>query len=76
MIVQLVNERNNNNNEKDKQIQELKIKHHVVKQDQFKQEEKIEELRREVLPNLNCRSKLGKLNTRLQSRITSSLNSK
>ena len=49
MIVQLVNERNNNNNEKDKKIKELKVKHHVIKQDQFKQEEKIEQLRREVL---------------------------
>lgn len=48
MIVELINERNNNNNVKDKQIKQLKLDYHSIKQDQIKQEERIEILRKEV----------------------------
>lgn len=48
MIVDLINERNNNNNKKDKEIKSLKLANHAIKQDQIRQEEKIEKLRKEV----------------------------
>lgn len=48
MIVELINERNNNNNKKDKQIKELKLTNYSIKQDQLKQEERIEVFRKEV----------------------------
>jgi hypothetical protein len=48
MISKLIEERNNNNNIKDRQIRELKIANHEIKQDQIKQENLIEALRKEV----------------------------
>lgn len=48
MIIDLVNERNNNNNKKDKEIKDLKLLNFSIKQDQFKQEAKIEEMRKEI----------------------------
>lgn len=48
MISKLIEERNNNNNIKDRQIKELKIINHEIKQDQIKQENHIEALRKDV----------------------------
>jgi len=48
MIVELINERNNNNNAKDKQIKQLKLEIHSIKQDQIKQEEIIEKFRKDI----------------------------
>lgn len=53
MIVELINERNNNNNSKDKQIKQLQLTIHSIKQDQIKQEDLIEKFRREVSINFS-----------------------
>jgi len=76
MIVQLVNERNNNNNHKDIEIKDLKLANHIIKQDQIKQEQKIEELRKEVSNiimtrvTVKFRLKYGNLSTKHPSKIT------
>jgi hypothetical protein len=48
MIASLIDERNNNNNVKDKQIKDLKIINYGIKQDQINQENRIETFRKDV----------------------------